>query len=170
MLGTKRVAFLPVALVAAGVDQLGKFYTTTTLDVGVRVPILGDWFALTQVPSMGGGFGLFGDWLPGAQLIGFALLSLCATVLIIGFYRELAPGEQGSAAALGLMLGGISSHAIDRLRYGSGLDFLHIGGVSSHAVPDFNLADGAIALGVVSLVVELLATEMAARASERPAR
>jgi len=166
--GTKRAAFLPVALLALLLDQLGKFHTTTTLEVGARTPLVGDVLSLTHVPSMGGAFGFFRDWLPGAQLIGFALLALCATVIIVSFYRGLAPREQGSAAALGAMLGGIASHAVDRLRYGSGLDFLHLGPITSNAVPDFNIADIAIVLGVVTLIVELLASEMAARASERP--
>jgi lipoprotein signal peptidase len=167
-MGTKRIAFLPVALLAVLFDQVGKFHTTTTLEVGARRPLVGDVLALTHVPSMGGAFGFFRDWLPGAQLIGFALLSLCATAIIVSFYRHLAPREQGSAAALGAMLGGIVSHTFDRLRYGSGLDFLHLGPITSNAVPDFNLADIAIILGVVTLIVELLASEMAARASERP--
>jgi len=167
-MASKRVAFLPVALLAVLIDQVGKFHTTTTLEVGARTPLFGDVLVLTHVPSMGGAFGFFRDWLPGSQLIGFAMLALCATVIIVSFYRGLAPGEQGSAAALGAMLGGLASHAIDRLRYGSGLDFLHLGPVSSNAFPDFNVADIAIVLGVVTLIAELLASEMAARASERP--
>ena len=65
------------------------------------------------------------------------------------------------------MWGGIASNAFDRLRYGSGLDFIHLGSIDSNAVPDFNLADVAIALGVVTLIVELIATEMATRSAER---
>ncbi len=168
LFGTKRVAFLPAALIALAADQLGKLHATETLAVGDRVSLVGDWLALTHVPAMAGAFGYFRDWVPDAQLIGFSSLALCATVVLILFYRGLARGEQGSAAALGAILGGIASHTVDRLRYGSGLDFLHVGSVTSNTVPDFSLADVAIVLGVVTLIVELLATEMAARASERP--
>ena len=167
-MGTKRVVFLPVAGIALALDQLGKSHVTQLLEVGARQPIITDVLAWTHVPSVGGAFGFFRDWLPGSQLIGFALLSLCAACIIVFFYRGLAPGEQGSAAALGSILGGIASQTIDRLRYGMGLDFLHIGPVSSNTVPDFNVADIAIVLGVVTLIIELLASEMAARAAERP--
>ena len=166
--GTKRIAFLPSAFIALALDQLGKFHTTSTLDVGDRASLLGDFLALTHVPSMGGAFGFFRDWLPGAQLIGFSALAICTTLAILGYYRGLAPGEQGTAAALGAMLGGIASHTIDRLRYGSGVDFLHVGSVASNTLPDFSLADVAIVLGVATLIIELLATEMATRVSERP--
>jgi len=164
----KRLVFLPVLALVLVLDQLGKQHVVTTLGLGERVPLFGNVISLTHLPSVGGAFGIFRDWLPGAQLIGFALLSLAAAALVISFYRGLAPGEPGAAAALGVIFGGIASNGVDRLRYGAGLDFLHLGSTTSDAMPDFNLADVAIFLGVVTLIVELLANEMAARASERP--
>lgn len=170
VLGTKRAAFLPMALVALALDQLGKLHTATVLDPGDRAPLLDGVLGWTNVPAMGGAFGIFRDWLPGAQLIGFSALALTATIVIGMFYRGLAPGEQGSAAALGGILGGIASHTLDRLRYGSGVDFLHLGSPAENVLPDFSLADVAIVLGVATLIVELLAAEFTARASERPQR
>jgi signal peptidase II len=167
-LSSKRLAFLPLAFAVVLLDQLGKFQVARTLEVGARVPLIGDLLALTHIPVAGGAFGFFRDWAPAAQLIGFALLSIVATLVIVAFYRGLARGEHGSAAALGAILGGIVSNTIDRVRYGSGVDFLHLGSVEAEALPDFNLADIAIVLGVVTLILELLATEMAARVSERP--
>jgi lipoprotein signal peptidase len=169
-MGTKHAVFFPVALLTLGVDQLLKRHVTQAMEVGGRMPLVGDALALTHVPSGAGAFGIFRDWLPGAQLIGFSTLAVCATLAIIGYYRAIAPGEQGNAAGLGAMLGGIMSHAFDRLRYGSGLDSIHVGPIRSDAVPDFSLADVAIVLGAATLVVELLATEMAGRAAERPRR
>ena len=72
--------------------------------------------------------------------------------------------------SLGAMLGGIASHTVDRLRYGSGVDFLHFGPPTSNVLPDFSLADVAIVLGVATLIIELLAAEFTARAAERPRR
>lgn len=151
-------------------DQLGKWHATTTLEVGGGAPLLGSWLSLVHAPAASGAFGLFRDWSMGAQAITFAVLSLLATLVILSFYRDLAPGEHGSAAALAAILGGIASNAIDRLHLGAGLDFLQLGTVSSESLPSFNLADVAIVLGVVTLIVELLATEMATRAGERPRR
>ena len=169
-MNSKRLAFIPLAFAVVLLDQLGKLHVARTIEVGTRVPMFGDVLALAHLPAAGGAFGLFRDWMPGAQLIGFALLSIVSIVVILLFYRGLAPGEHGSAAALGAILGGIASNTLDRVRYGSGVDFLHLGPVTSDALPDFNFADVAIVLGVVTLIVELLATEMAARASERPHR
>lgn len=167
-MNSKRKAFLLLTFTVVLLDQIGKLHAARTIEIGERVPLIGDLLALTHLPAAGGAFGFFRDWMPAAQLTGFALLSIMATVVIVAFYRGLARGEHGSAAALGAILGGIASNTIDRVRYGSGLDFLHLGGVEVDALPDFNLADVAIVLGVVTLIIELLATEMAARVSERP--
>jgi signal peptidase II len=165
---SKRLVFLSLAFAVVLLDQLGKFQVARTIEIGARVPLIGDLLALTHLPVAGGAFGFFRDWAPSAQLIGFALLSIVATLVIVAFYRGLARGEHGSAAALGAILGGVASNTIDRVRYGSGVDFLHLGSVETDALPDFNLADVAIVLGVVTLILELLATEMATRVSERP--
>jgi len=167
-MNSKRLVFVPVALCVILLDQLGKLHATRTLEAGQRSALVGDVLALAHLPAANGAFGIFRDFSPQAQLIGFALLSIVSIVVIVLFYRGLAPREHGNAAALGAILGGIASNAIDRLRYGSGIDFLHLGPIEAEAMPDFNLADVAIVLGVVALIVELLATEMAARASERP--
>jgi signal peptidase II len=167
-MNSKRLAFIPLALTVVLLDQLGKLRAASTIEVGARVPFLGDVLSLTYLPAAGGALGFIQDWMPAAQLVGFASLSVVSTIVIVLFYRGLAPPEHGSAAALGAILGGIASNTLDRVRYGSGVDFLHLGPVTSAGLPDFNLADVSIMLGVVTLIVELLATEMAARASERP--
>ena len=126
---SKHIVFLPLAFVVVFLDQLGKFHVARTIETGTRVPLIGDLVAWTHIPAAGGAFGFFQDWAPAAQLIGFALLSIIAILVIATFYRGLARGEHGSAAALGAILGGIVSNTVDRVRYGSGVDFLHLGPV-----------------------------------------
>jgi signal peptidase II len=167
---SKRLAFLPLALGVVVFDQLGKLHAANTIPLGSRASLIGDVLSLAHVPIEGGAFGFLAGWAPGAQLIGFALLSIVATTVVVAFYRGLAPGEYGNAVGLGAILGGIVSHTVDRLRFGASVDFIQFGSGRSEVLPAFNLADLAIVLGVVTLIVELLATEMAARASERPRR
>ncbi len=167
---SKRIAFLPLAALVVGFDQLGKWHATNSIALGSRSTLIGDGLSLAHVPIEGGAFGFLAGWAPGAQLIGFALLAIIATTVIVSFYRGLAPGEFGSAAGLGAILGGIVSQTVDRLRAGASVDFIQLGTTRSELLPAFNIGDLAIVLGVVTLIVELLATEMAARASERPRR
>ena len=166
----KWVSFLPTAFAVALVDQVGKWHATTTLELGMHQSLVGDLLWLVHLPATGDAFGVLHGSTQGAQLAGFALLSVVTTIVIGFFYRGLAPREFGSAGGLGAVLGGVLSHSIDRIRVGASVDYLHVGAAAGDMLPDFNFADIAIALGVVTLIVELLATEMAARASEHPRR
>lgn len=172
-MNSKRMAFIPLALVVVLLDQLAQFQIANTFEIGESQVLIENVLSLTHVVMGAGVFGLFDDWLPNAQRVGFALLSIVSTVVVASFYRSLAPGEYGMAGALGLMLGAIVSNTVDFIQIGGGIDFLHvgpispIGAISPNRWPDFNVADVAIVLGVTTLIVELLATEMAARASER---
>ena len=165
-----RFVFCSLAVGVVLLDQLGKWHAIHHLPLGARVPVLGDVLSFAHAPSVGGAFGFMMSAPPRVQFVGFILLSIL-TVIVVGlFYRGLAPREIGSAAGLGAIFGGALAATMDRIRFGSSFDFIHIGPPSSQMLPDFNLADVGIVLGVVTLIVELLATEMAARASERPRR
>ncbi len=169
-MGSKYLAFGLVGLVVFVLDQLGKRHVASAVEIGERVPILGSWLAWTHVPAAGGALGLFRDWSPKAELAGYGVIAAIATAVVFVFLRSLAPRDLGTAAALGAVLAGVVSNSFDRYRVGASLEFLHVGPTSSSLLPDFNLADLAILLGVGTLIVELLATEMAARAAERPRR
>lgn len=167
---SKWTSFGLVGGLVLALDQAGKRHVTDALAVGERVPLVGSLLAWAHEPTSGGALGLFRDWSPMAELAGYAVLSLVAASVVFVFLRALAPRDLGTAMALGGILAGIVSNGVDRFRFGASIDFLHLGPTSSNPLPDFNLADLAIVLGVGTLIVELLATEMAARAAERPRR
>lgn len=166
----KSVSFLLVAAVVLLLDRLGKRAAVSDLEVGARTPLIGDLLSFARIETSDVALGLFRGWGEGGPEIAFAVLSAFCIVLVLLFYRGLARGEHGSAAALGAILAGVSSNAYDRYESGVGLAFLHLGAPDAAHLPDFSLAELAILLGVVTLIVELLAHEMAARVQERPPR
>ena len=168
-MGRKYAAFGVVGVLLFVLDQLGKRHVASAVEVGERVPILGSLLAWTHLPAAGGALGLFRDWSASAALWGYGLLSSVVALVVFVFLRSLAPRDLGTAGALGAVLAGVLSNSFDRYRQGASIKFLHVGPAAS-PLPDFNLADLAILLGVGTLIVELLATEMAARAAERPRR
>ena len=169
-MGSKYVAFGVVGGLVLVLDQLGKRHVSSAVEIGERVPILGSLLAWTQVPEAGGALGLFRDWSANAELAGYGVLCVVAAIFVFVFLRSLAPRDFGTAAALGAVLAGVLSNGLDRYRHAASIKFLHVGPAATSPLPDFNLADLAILLGVGTLIVELLATEMAARAAERPRR
>jgi len=144
---TDRVARLVLVTAAAVValDQLTKWWATEALADG---PIHVIWTLDLRLTtntgaafSRGQGYG----WLIG-------ILALIAVLVLVRF-RHRVPGVAG-ALALGAVLGGAVGNLLDRLFRGSGwlrgpvIDFIDL-----NWWPIFNVADAAITVGVIVLVV-----------------
>ena len=68
-------------------------------------------------------------------------------LVILFMHRKLGPQNSMYTISLGLIGGGAIGNLIDRLLYGSVVDFLDVY-IGSHHWPAFNVADSAITVGV----------------------
>jgi signal peptidase II len=82
-------------------------------------------------------------------LIAFAV----GAAALVSFMIVRRPRERLLCSALALILGGALGNVIDRLRFGQVVDFLdaHAGG---YHWPAFNVADSAITIGALLLILE----------------
>ena len=103
--------------------------------------------ALRVVHNQGMAFGLLGRFSPAAT-IGLALTVLAALFYNRGAWPAAPLGQWG----FGLMVGGALGNVMDRLRFGSVVDYLDV-----YVWPVFNLADAAIVVGAGALVAASLA-------------
>ncbi|HUF36679.1 MAG TPA: signal peptidase II [Gemmatimonadales bacterium] len=87
--------------------------------------------------------------------VGFSLLAAAALVVMAHLYRRTAPGDRQAAAGLALIAAGALGNLLDRLRSERGVvDFIDIG-LGGWRFWTFNVADMAILLGAVVLVLAL---------------
>jgi signal peptidase II len=137
--------FFGIAGVVVVVDQLTKAWIRSILAPGEAMPVLGDWIRLVHAQNNGGIFGLLrGQALP------FAIVSLGVIALIVAYH-----GRSGRSplltVALALLLGGAIGNLLDRLLYGSVVDFVDAG-IGSIRWYTFNVADASISLAIVLLL------------------
>ena len=113
-------------------------------------PVTG-FFNLVLTCNKGAAFSFLAG-APGWQtplFTGFALVaSVVVSVLIVK-----NPGKRLFCAALALVLSGALGNAIDRVRLGCVVDFLDFHAAGWHW-PAFNVADSAITIGAVLLILE----------------
>jgi signal peptidase II len=128
------------AMVVAA-DQAIKAAIEAHLVPGEEVDVLGP-LGLTLSHNKGVAFGLAGGAGVGLVLVTAAALALIAYV----FSRD--PEKPGMWVATGLLAGGALGNLIDRLAAGEVTDYIDIG-----SWPAFNLADVAITVGVVLMVL-----------------
>ena len=155
------VAVLAVVL---PLDQLSKLFVESRLVFGERVAVVDGFLYITHARNPGAAFGLFASMAQDGRLIGFAIASLIALLVIGAFYHRVAPGDRLQATGLSLVLGGAAGNFIDRLWRGEVIDFLHVRFWPGYAWPDFNVADLCIVVGVLALTTDLLTREAITRA------
>ncbi|MDR1994444.1 MAG: signal peptidase II [Azonexus sp.] len=133
-------------------DQLSKWVVLNSLDYGQSITVTPFWnWVLTFNP--GAAFSFLADQ-PGWQRWFFTILALAVSAWIAVVLRQ-HPQHKLASLALALILGGALGNVIDRLRFGAVVDF-----VQWHAAgyywPAFNVADAAITVGAVLLIIEQL--------------
>jgi signal peptidase II len=136
-------------------DQISKawiLYGLSLREVG-RIEVLPPVFNLSYVLNDGVSFGLFGGgsarWL-------LSLFSIVVAVAL-GWWARTADRRLLSAA-IGLVMGGALGNVIDRIRFGYVVDFLDFSGTGVFPWV-FNIADSAISIGVILLIVDSLMSE-----------
>lgn len=144
-----------LALVIIVLDQLTKAWMLDGLDlrevgrVLVAPPILN----FTYVENTGVSFGLFGGG--GARW----LLSVFSILVAGGLAMWALKAERRLlVSAIGLVIGGAIGNAIDRIQYGYVVDFIDLSGTGLFPWV-FNIADSAITVGVVLLILDSLLSE-----------
>ena len=147
---------LAVAAIVFLADQATKFIVTDVLELDIlagRMIELLPIFRIRFVANEGVSLGLLTAGSDGARWALVALTGVIAAGVLVWMWRER---NRQDRFALGLVLGGAAGNIIDRARLGYVVDFadLHFGEWSPFLV--FNLADAAITIGVLVLLVRAI--------------
>ncbi len=136
--------YLLVALVFVS-DQVSKAWIQGRLGYEESLPILGNAFTLTLTHNPGGAWGT----LPSANRFFIVVAGLAAVALLVAYHR-MKRVELFVGGAFALAMGGALGNLLDRLRYGYVVDFFDARIIHW---PVFNVADSAISLGIVLLML-----------------
>jgi len=137
-------------------DQLSKFWASAALNYADPVAVL-PFFNLTLLHNPGAAFSFLAD-AGGWQRWLFALLAITIVAALTIWLMRLRADERWTAFALTMIIGGAVGNLVDRLLHGYVVDFLdfHVGG---YHWPAFNIADAAITVGVVILLITSFRSE-----------
>lgn len=152
----KRLAptkYLLLMLLVLVLDQLSKWWVLASYqpyEVQSLLPV----FNMTLVFNKGAAFSFLSDAGGWQRWFFIGLSSLISIILLIWLLR-LKAGEQLTALSLALILGGALGNLVDRVRLGQVVDFLDFHWQHWHW-PAFNVADSAITVGVVLMLLSSL--------------
>lgn len=145
---------LALSALIVALDRLTKHWVGKHIAEGNDIVIVPHYFAISHVMNPGAAFSMFTDsphpartrWL----LTAFSLIAaIVVLVVLIRIGRRLSL----TAVSMALVLGGAIGNVWDRIAYGTVVDFLEVHIVRYHW-PDFNLADSAIVIGGILLLID----------------
>ena len=141
-----------VTLIVLVFDQATKLYIDATFLLHESVTVLENFFHITHVRNQGAAFGCLAD--SSFRLPFFILVAVVALGGILWYLRTLREDQRLLQFTLCLIFAGALGNLIDRIRLGEVIDFIDVHWYQYHW-PAFNVADSAISVGVVLMLVDL---------------
>jgi len=141
----KILVFSIAAIIIIVLDQITKFLIVKSLEPGKQISIISNFLYLTQMHNFGAAFSLFQ---------GMTTLIIWLSIIVIGiilYVFDKIPRKKYVLVSTALLLGGITGNLIDRIRFGYVIDFIDF-----RIWPAFNIADSAITIGVIGLIIYLI--------------
>lgn len=142
--------WLGLALIVIVLDQFTKTLILGWFELGDSRTVT-SFFNLVRVHNTGAAFSFLAG-ASGWQRWFFIGLGFVASVFIVWMLRKY-PSQLLFCFAITMILGGALGNVIDRMLHGYVVDFIqvHAGG---WYFPSFNLADSAITLGAICLIID----------------
>ncbi|MEW6289213.1 MAG: signal peptidase II [Thermodesulfobacteriota bacterium] len=128
-------------------DQLTKWLIMSRFGLYEIKEIVPGFFNLTYLHNTGAAFGLLANANPAWRPYFFIGIALAALVFVFFAFRQYRHRSAAYVFAFAFIGGGAVGNLIDRVRFGSVVDFLDFY-VATHHWPAFNVADSAIVVGV----------------------
>ena len=136
-------------------DQITKAFVRRALELHESIPVIPDMLALTRVHNTGAAFGMFNAMeFPGKTIV----LTIVATIALAGvawYAASIPTGDRLARFGVAGILGGAIGNLIDRATAGYVLDFVDASWQGWHFWA-FNVADAAISIGVVLMILDLV--------------
>ncbi|TLG76611.1 signal peptidase II [Culicoidibacter larvae] len=143
-----------LAAIVVVIDQITKFIVVSTMQIQQQIVVIPNFFSLFFIRNTGAAFSLF----EGAQWF-FYLTTVIALCLFVYFIKEIGDLNIWTGIGLGMAVGGMFGNFIDRLLFGSVVDFFKfVFGGYNFAI--FNVADIGLTVGIGLVVIGLIVSEM----------
>ncbi|OLS42034.1 signal peptidase II [Bacillus sp. MRMR6] len=146
-----------IALFIILIDQVTKWLIVTKMHLGESIPVINDILYITSHRNRGAAWGI----LQGQMWL-FYVITVIVIVAIVYYIQKETKNKWLLGVSLAFMLGGAIGNFIDRLFRKEVVDFIH-SYIFGYNFPVFNIADSALVIGVVLLMIQMLRDEKEAK-------
>jgi len=136
-------------------DFITKAYISSSMSLHESFDVINGFLNITYVRNPGAAFSFLADAPAIFRSIFFISVTVTAIILVLYYIAKSKIEEPFMIFSLSLILSGAVGNLIDRIRFGEVVDFIDVY-ISSYHWPAFNVADSAITVGAVIMVLELI--------------
>jgi signal peptidase II len=147
---------LALSALIIALDRVTKNWVGRHIEEGSAITVIPHVFRISHVLNSGAAFSMFTD-SPHPERTRWMLtaFSLLAAIVVAAVLLRVGRRITLTSLSMALVLGGAIGNVWDRLRTGTVVDFLEVHIVHYHW-PDFNVADSAIVIGGILLLLDSL--------------
>lgn len=148
------------AIILLLIDQIVKIIIRTKMALHQEIKLIPHLFSLYYVENEGAAFSILGN-----KTLLLIITSLICLIVLNKFILEDVDLPKLTYIPLGLLIGGILGNLIDRIIYQTVTDYLAIF-IFKYSFPVFNIADIAISLSTIFLVIVFIFAERKEKSSK----
>ncbi len=145
------LSWLLLSLLIIIADQLSKLVVLEHFQLHESLPVIDGLLSWTLAFNEGAAFSFLSD-AGGWQRWFFTALAVVVSAILVVWLSRTKRNDWRTALPLALIVGGAVGNVIDRIRLGHVVDFIDVH-YGSWSWPAFNIADSAISVGAVMLIV-----------------
>ncbi|AIY05924.1 peptidase A8 [Planococcus sp. PAMC 21323] len=144
-----------IALFIIALDQWTKWLVLKNMELGERISVIDPYLGWLSHRNRGAAWGM----LEGQMWL-FAIITIAVIIGILYYFHKHAKGQPLFQLSLMVLLGGAVGNFIDRMYRGEVVDFVDVLiPVIDYDFPIFNIADAALTIGVVLMVIYIIYDE-----------
>lgn len=144
---------LPISLLLVTLDQIIKIIVNNKMLLHESIIIINNFFNITYVRNEGAAWSI----LRGRTLL-LILISIIALVFIYIYLIKDKKLNKIDIISYSMLIGGILGNLIDRIIYGSVIDYLDFK-IFNYNFPIFNVADTLIVISIIIIGISLIVGE-----------
>nr|WP_211171033.1 signal peptidase II [Bacillus sp. DNRA2] len=153
-MGVTFVFYYIIAFFVILLDQFTKWLIVKNLELGESITIIDQYLYITSHRNRGAAWGI----LQG-QMWFFYIITVIVIIGIIVYIQKVIKNKNRlTGISLALMLGGAIGNFIDRVARKEVVDFINTY-IFEYDFPVFNIADSALVIGVILLMIQMLLEE-----------
>ena len=139
-----------IALFVIAIDQISKWLIVKNMELGTSISIIDNVLYITSHRNRGAAWGILEN-----KMWFFYIITVVFVAFIVFYMKKYAKTDKLLGISLGLILGGAIGNFIDRVFRQEVVDFIHVY-IFSYNYPVFNIADSALCIGVVLIIIQTL--------------